>query len=101
MNNTKWEKLRLAMLEMDAVVQWRSKDRETGFISEWDGDWYYHFALPKNSYKDIEWVEIRTVENFEELLTVIKTLHLFGEIFSNSIKIYGDAQNPEINYITE
>lgn len=92
MNNTKWEKLRLAMLEMDAVVQWRSKDTETGFISDWDGDWYYHFALPKNSYKYIEWVEIRTSGSFEELLRVIKKLHVPGEVFPTHIKIYGYAK---------
>ena len=44
MNSTKWEELRLAMYALgDLHPKWCTKDIETGFIPEWEGEWFYHF----------------------------------------------------------
>ena len=44
MNNSKWEALRLEMYELKvSSPRWRTKDLDTGYVSPWDGDWFYHF----------------------------------------------------------
>jgi hypothetical protein len=57
MNDTKWDELRLAMYGLaELSPQWRTKDRETGYVCPWDSEWYHHFY---GGYKFIEWVELR------------------------------------------
>jgi len=53
MNNTKWEEIRNAMNDCSINTIWRTKDVKTKYISDWDGDWFYHF---KDIYKNIEWL---------------------------------------------
>jgi hypothetical protein len=93
MNNTKWEEIRAAMLESPNTHQWRTKDIETGYICPWDGDWFYHFKFdgPMDSYKFIEWIEIKTetekVRN--DLLGILNSIHVPGEILGDVIRVYG------------
>nr|GEU28042.1 hypothetical protein [Tanacetum cinerariifolium] len=57
MNDTKWDELRLAMYELGPLSpKWRTLDVENGHLSEWDGEWFYHFR--NGGYKFIKWVEI-------------------------------------------
>lgn len=91
-NNTKWEEIRNAMNDCSINTIWRAKDAKTKYISDWDGDWFYHF---KGNYKNIEWLEIK-VENLEEKNQVINTLRIInvpGETKDNDIKVYGYVQN--------
>ena len=90
MNNTKWEELRLAMYELGALhPQWRTKDIDSGFVSHWDGEWFYHFSL--GGYESIEWVEIKLTSPEQEaaVLSALKEIHLPGHQTENGIKIYG------------
>ena len=104
MNHTKWEEIRRAMLDFPKQNMWRTKDVETGYMSDWDGDWFYHFKIngDKTSFKTIEWLEIKC-ENEEikkELVNVLQEIHVPGEILSGSIKIYGHVKTGTyIDYI--
>ncbi|PEB61268.1 hypothetical protein COM86_25130 [Priestia megaterium] len=92
MNDTKWEEIRNAMNDCSINTIWRTQDVKTKYISDWDGDWFYHF---KDSYKNIEWLEIK-VENLEEKNQVINTLRKInvpGEAKDDVIKVYGYVQN--------
>jgi len=56
-NNTKCEKIRLAIYEYPKTVQWRVRNITNGYISDWDEEWFYHFKL--GEYETIEWLEIK------------------------------------------
>jgi len=68
---------------------WRTRILDTGHLSSWDGDWYYHFR--EGGYEDIEWVEIKVTssEQSEAVLAALKSLHLPGETTAAGFKIYG------------
>jgi hypothetical protein len=89
MNDTKWEEIRLAMYYYPNNKLWRTKDIETGFVCTWDGDWFYHFKL--GEYKYIEWLEIKseTEEIRNDIIKILKNIHVPGEIFIDVIKVYG------------
>jgi hypothetical protein len=88
MNNTKWEKLRLSMCALQSLhIRWRTKDL-SGHVSEWDGDWYYHFR--DGGYKSIEWVEIRvSAEQHAAVLSLLQRIHLPGHCIPGGFRIYG------------
>ena len=101
MNNTKWEELRLAMYSLGKLhPQWRTKDVETGFIPEWDGEWFYHFRV--GGYESIEWVDIR-VDSPEQDLAVfdaLKVIHVPGEKTNEGYRVFGYTKSgQEVNYI--
>ena len=88
MNNTKWNEIRLAMYNIPYTIKWRTKDFENGYISQWDGDWFYHFA--SGSYKNIEWLEIQfTSETKELIINKLKEIKVPAELLENSVKIFG------------
>ena len=90
MNNTKWEELRLEMYSLgDLHPKWRTKDVENGFISEWDGEWFYHFR--NGGYKTIEWVEIRvtSAEQDYAVFGALKSLHLPCERTEFGYRVFG------------
>lgn len=89
MNNTKWEEVRLAMYNLPLPPKWRTKDIETGYISTWDREWFYHFK--NGGYETIEWVEIQpdSSEQKENILTALAKIHLPLEVGETSLKVYG------------
>ncbi|QFF99361.1 hypothetical protein PB01_11310 [Psychrobacillus glaciei] len=93
MNDTKWEEIWLAMIDIPELIYWRTKDMETNYISDWDVEWFYHFKLDGNrdSYKTIEWLEIKfdSEEIKNKLVKILKEMHTPGEVLSNTIKAYG------------
>jgi len=93
MNNTKWEELRQAMscLGPDSP-RWRTKTMGSGCLSEWDGDWFYHFQL--GGYADIEWVEIRIKSDSqkERVLAALKQVHVPGFATESGYKVVGYAE---------
>lgn len=61
MNNTKWHELQMAMYDLkENHPKWLSKCIDNEYISQCDGEWYYHFS--EGGFKDLEWVEIK-IEN--------------------------------------
>jgi len=92
MNNTKWEEIKKAMNDCSINTICRAQDVKTKYISDWDGDWFYHF---KGNYKNIEWLEIK-VENLEEkdqVINTLRTINIPGETKDDVIKVYGYVQN--------
>jgi predicted protein tyrosine phosphatase len=90
MNNTKWEEIHVAMLELDSLSpKWRTKDRETGFVCPWDGEWFYHFR--EGGYESIEWVEIGVTspEQDHEVEAVLAKIHVPGHRTAEGFRVYG------------
>lgn len=101
MNDTKWEELRLAMYSLKNLCpQWRTKDVETGFIPEWDKEWFYHFR--NGGYKSIEWVEIRsaTPKQDSTVREILKKIHVPGEKIDEGYRVFGYTKpGQEVKYI--
>ncbi|MCU8067912.1 hypothetical protein L5L78_22855 [Shewanella sp. SM34] len=89
MNNTKWDEIRLAMYSLPTPPEWRTKDLENGFISEWDREWFYHFKI--GGYETIEWLEIRhtSLEQKEKIVMELSKIHVPLEVKEETLKIYG------------
>jgi len=90
MNNTKWRKLRMAMLALGRYSpSFRIMDAEYGQPSEWDGDWFHHFYLP--NYAFIEWLELKAETPGPRcvLHEALRRLHLPGEETSGGFRIFG------------
>lgn len=99
MNDTKWDEIRTAMYEYPASIKWRTKDIESGYISNWDKEWFYH--LKNAGYKTIEWLEIE-VDNEkikDDFIKILEEIHVPGEVLQNSIIIYGYKNNEAVSYI--
>jgi hypothetical protein len=92
MNNTKWEELRLAMYGLrDMRPAWRAKDTETGHVTEWDSEWFYHFS--EGGYESIEWVEIKVTSPEQDLAVAaaLKAIHVPGHRIECGFKVFGYA----------
>jgi hypothetical protein len=89
MNYTKWEEIRIALYSCPYNVQWRTKDLESGYISTWDGEWYYHFK--DREYITIEWLEIKveTREIRDEVIIILRNIHVPGVASDKVIRVYG------------
>ena len=90
MNNTKWRKLRAAMLDLRPLSpSYRILNVEYGDLTGWDGEWLYHFNLP--SYAFIEWLDLkpRNLSLRGVLHEALKRLHLPGEETPEGFKIFG------------
>jgi len=90
MNDTKWDELRLAMYGLSQPKpKWRTKDLETGFISPWDGEWFYHFRI--GGYATIEWVEIRcqTPAQRTAVERELVRVHVPVESTDDGFRVYG------------
>lgn len=93
MNDTKWDQLRLAMYGLDAFrPRWRKLDIENGYLSQWDGEWFYHF--PSDGYKSIHWVDIAvdTAEQRAAVLAELVRIHLPGERTESGYRVFGYAK---------
>lgn len=90
LNNTKWDELRLAMHNLgNSSPRWRTRDIETEYVSDWDGDWYYRF--PAGGYETIEWVEIEVTsdEQKSRVLEELRSIHLPGRESVHGFLIVG------------
>ena len=89
MNDTKWDELRLAMYGLgECHPKWRTKD-VSGYLSEWDGEWYYHFRA--GGYASIQWVEIRVTspEQDAAVLAALREVHVPGGRTEQGFRVYG------------
>lgn len=55
MNNTKWRELCFAFNSFKPKPAWRTLDFLTGYLSDWDSEWFHHVGP---DYGTIEWMEI-------------------------------------------
>ena len=97
MNNTKWDEIRLAMSSLgDLHPKWRTRDIETVYVSEWDGDWFYHFR--DGGYNCIEWVEIRvsSAEQDSAVRAALKTIRVPGELTEKGFRVLGYVKPGEL-----
>lgn len=99
MNNTKWKEIRDAMYDCPYVTKWRIKNLENGYICDWDYDWFYHFRI--GGYNTIEWLEIipENDENSQEIIKILKQIHVPGEVLKDSIKVYGYKPEGVADYL--
>jgi hypothetical protein len=101
MSDTKWDELRLAMYGLDGLApRWRTLDTESGYLSNWGREWYYHFR--SGGYKSIQWVEI-AVDTDEQRVTVLGELvriHVPGERTESGYRVFGYAKMKQaVDYI--
>ena len=89
MNDTKWDELRLAMHTLDPSPRWRTKDIESGYESDWDNEWFYHFCA--GGYVTIEWVEIeaRSEQEWQMVFQALQEVRVPGERTENGFRIRG------------
>jgi hypothetical protein len=100
MNDTKWNEIRKAMLWCTTSFFWRTIDVATGYISEWDGEWFYHFSI--GGYESTEYLEISFHNDREkmELLQLLRKIHVPGKIKEHSIFVFGCIEISEaIDYL--
>lgn len=100
MNDTKWNEVRLAMYGLGKLSpRWRTKDVQ-GPISQWDGEWFYHFC--NGGYATAEWVEVQisSPEQDAAVLRCLREIHLPGHRVDGGFRIYGYVPDGSaINYI--
>ena len=97
MNDTKWNELRHAMYALGHPwPRWRTRDTENGHVSDWDGEWYYHFN--EGGYSTIEWVEIQSNSNdqLELILARLRAIHVPGEPSPHGFIVYGYTQPGQV-----
>lgn len=101
LNNTKWRELQNAMYALkDLHPKWRTRCKDNGYETNWDGEWYYHFSV--GGYSDIEWVEIQITSEKQRIavLKCLQEIHLPGIITQNGFKVFGYLeQGQAIEYL--
>ena len=100
MNNTKWKEIQKAMHGLQESPQWRTRCITNSYISNWYGDWFYHFS--EGGFEDIEWVEIKTENEGQSklILSLLKSIHMSGIKTESGFKVYGYLPDGEsIDYL--
>ncbi len=102
MNDTKWREIRNAMCRLaEYRPRWRTLDVENGHLSDWDGDWYYHFEL--GGYKTIERLEIKidSEEMRERVRQILVSIHVPGRETEEGFMVLGYTRGGDdaVDYI--
>jgi len=82
--------------------RWRTSDVQSGYVSEWDGDWSYHFHI--GGYKSIQWVEIAvdTDEQRDAVLQELVRIHVPAERTTSGYRVFGYAEiGQTVDYIAQ
>lgn len=97
MNTTKWNELWTAMCTLHPRPRWRTREVNSGYVSDWDRDWFYHFRA--SSFRTIEWVEITTdtPSQHQSVKTVLRKIHVPADELDSGFKIYGYI--PDAKYV--
>lgn len=68
---------------------WRTRCVTNGYVSNWDGEWFYHFS--EGGFEDIEWVEIKSDNETQSkaVLLALKEIHVPGIKTEWGFKVYG------------
>lgn len=102
MNHTKWKEIFNAFynnerMEKSVLIRWRTKDKETGYMSDWDGTWT-HFACEPQDWDKIDYLQIELTEkNHDYVVEQLKQIHVPGIVDQKTATIYGYRQN--VDYI--
>jgi Family of unknown function (DUF6678) len=100
MNNTKWQELRLGILQSNTRIWFRGKNLDSEAIGQWDCEWYHHFDL--GGHEATEWYELRadTDEGKRAIEAVLRTYHIPVEMRDGIYRIYGYVDDTsDINYL--
>ncbi len=81
-NNTKWNKLISEIRELPYKPCYRTKV-VSGYISEWDSEWYYHLPFPLLC---VEWIDINLSES---VLDLIQNIGFEFETTESFIRVWG------------
>lgn len=103
MNNTKWNEIFRSFyynneLIKDApLIMWRTRDIETGCLSNWDGTWT-HFGCEPRDWDKIEYLQIQlTPENKTYVMECLKRIHVPGTVENGVATVYG--YRTDVDYI--
>lgn len=100
-NNTQWEKIRLAIYELgQPFPSWRVRDVNSGYISEWDNEWFHHFR--QGGYQYIEWVEIsaHSEAQIKAIGEALYRTHVPAEKIGAVFRVYGYVSvGQSVNYL--
>lgn len=99
MNDTKWDELRLAMNGIEPVPTWSTVHRDTGYSSDPDSDWFYHF---RGGYDAILHVDIAApnVQQRSAIRLALMSIHVPGEETDSGFRIFGYVvEGQAVDYI--
>lgn len=102
MNNTKWNEIFQTFYENEChensiLVRWRTKDKESGYLSDWDGTWT-HFGCDPRNWNQIDYLQIELTDiNYDYVIRHIKEIHVPGTIDKQFVTIYG--YKDDVDYI--
>lgn len=101
MNNTKWNEIFINFYKNECdkgvLVQWRTKDIETGYICPWEGTWT-HFGCEPREWEYIDYLQLRlTPENEKLVLKMLKEIHVPGVVDDGIVTVYGYRM--DVDYI--
>ncbi|MGO4320433.1 hypothetical protein QMK47_13575 [Pseudomonas sp. P9_35] len=100
-NNTKWDELINHFRQRQG---WRPSYRSksvTGYVSEWDVEWFYHLPFP---FASVEWFDIglseaapskgrllarTTIDHTEEISKVVAQIGFEFEVRADVLRIWG------------
>lgn len=94
LNNTKWLEIQEAMYGLKfESPKWRSKYVDNDYISDWDGEWFYHFS--ESDFSQFQWVEIKTgMKNQKaKVHSILKRIHVPGVETKHGYKVFGYIKN--------
>ncbi|PLR34666.1 hypothetical protein CYR55_14795 [Chimaeribacter californicus] len=88
MNNTKWNEIRQAMVNMASPPLWKTTSLN-GYESAVDGEWFYHFS--EGGYSDIQYLDVLTnsIEQHAAVGALLRAIHLPGIEISTGYRIFG------------
>jgi hypothetical protein len=100
MNDTKWAELREAMLEIEPTPRWSAVCAPTGWRSDPDMEWYYHFRQgPYSEYLSVD-VLIAGPAQRDQVRAALRKIHLPGEEIEQGFRILGYApEGQAVGYI--
>jgi len=96
-NDTRWRELRDAMLNLAAPdrPRFRCKSLETGNLSQWDGEWFHHWASGGRHW--MEWAELstETAHQRELVRAILRRIRFAGEQTTAGFRVYGHVRTGE------
>lgn len=101
MNNTKWNEIGQIFWDIenneDITIEWDIKSVGYDYVENFECTWS-HFGPDMVKHKNIEWLKIRlTPQNRERVISVLKAIHVPGEITDNEAIVYG--YRTDVDYI--
>lgn len=91
MNNTKWNEVRIGMYGLGELSpRFRVRNLNSGHVSDWDGEWFYHFV---GRHEEDEWVEVAVTSAVqrEAVLSILRAVGVPCVATEAGFKIFGYA----------